>query len=196
VGGVCAGFDGGALELPHKHCHVRLAQLAYNGTPQDTDMAGQAANDIDLVVARSAGIRSFIRAASPDTPQLVYSNASNIYGNWEGNTLANGGLLVSWLNYADAWAAAGEDRESGFYHCAMTTLNANGKNGCKYSVSGQSTVPVTWLWQVKAGPSTGGGTWTDYTAIAHGGGRAGSATWCSEAAATRCTSVTPTSSGR
>ena len=130
-------------------------------------MADQAANDVDLVVANDPAIRGTIRAASPTTRQIVYSNASNIYGNWEGNTFASGGLLVSWLNYADAFAPVGENRESGFFHCDMATLNANGTNGCQYSVSGQSTVPVAWFWQVKTGPSTGAGTWTDYTAKAH-----------------------------
>src|ERR1041384_2269009 len=65
VGGVCAGLDGGALAIPHKRCHIRIAQLAYNGTPQDSSMADQAANDVDLVVANDPAIRGAIHAASP-----------------------------------------------------------------------------------------------------------------------------------
>ncbi|WP_163988481.1 hypothetical protein [Pyxidicoccus caerfyrddinensis] len=166
--GVCPGLDGGSLSIPHHYCHVRIAQLAYYGVPTDAYMDDQLQNDVDLVVANDPAVRAHIDTLAPNTPQLVYSNASNLYGNWNGNSLGNGGLLVHWLNYGDAYAQAPENRESGFFHCDSTLLNtSNNKYGCQFSAVGQSTVPVSRFWQVKTGPLTGTAGFTDYTAAAH-----------------------------
>ena len=55
---------------------------------------------------RSTSQRS--RAVSPNTPQLIYSNVSNLYQ----------GLLTDWLRYADAH---GVSRELAFYHVTQAT---------------------------------------------------------------------------
>src|SRR5947208_6380675 len=89
-------------------------------------------NSIDLVVPNSRYLAT-IDAASPGTPQLVYSNLSNLYLD----------LLTDWLTYADRH---GLPRESAFYHVAQPT---------PFAGDSPSSQPVSWFWNVARGPLNG-----------------------------------------
>jgi hypothetical protein len=104
---------------------------------------------VDLAVTNPA-LMPALDAAAPDTPQLVYSNVSNLYQ----------GLLTDWLGFADA---AGADREAAFFHVAQPT---------PFSGASASSQPVTWAWGVYRG-AVAGGPLTDLTSKAHGGGIGG-----------------------
>ncbi|MGL6097653.1 MAG: hypothetical protein ACRC7O_17875, partial [Fimbriiglobus sp.] len=130
-------------ELPRNFDHIRIAQLAYIGTPMDGYTLGKLQNSVDLVVANPAYLGT-IDAAAPDTPQIVYTNVSNLYQ----------GLLTSWLNYADR---TGANRELAFYHVARATPWAN---------MSPSAQPVNWFWGVHR---TGPGAAVNLTAEARGG---------------------------
>jgi hypothetical protein len=65
-------------------------------------------------------IVSAVHAIAPQTPELMYTNVSNIYSE----------LFVDWLNWADAH---GVSREDAFYHAGSPSA---------YSGAGGSTVPV------------------------------------------------------
>jgi hypothetical protein len=86
-----------------------------------------------------------IQAAAPDTPQLIYSNVSNLYQ----------GLLTDWLQYADR---TGASRERAFYHVTKPTA---------FQGSSPSSQPVTWFWGVYQ--SNGTGNPVDVTSAARGG---------------------------
>ena len=70
-----------------------------------------------------------IAAVSPDTPQFIYTNVSNIYLN----------LVTDWNAYADR---NGLDRESAFYHVNRAT---------RYDGLSASAVPVNQFWGVYRG---------------------------------------------
>jgi hypothetical protein len=130
-------------DVPRHYTHIRLAELAY-GTIGSFEQQ-LLKSSIDLVVVDSPVLDrpAQIQAVAPDTPQLLYSNLSNIFG----------GSLTDWLQYADS---RGISRESAFYHAAQPTA---------FSGAGASTQPVNWFWNVyKQGSQT-----TDLTSTAHGG---------------------------
>jgi hypothetical protein len=132
--------------IPQHYPNIRIAELAYTGTPV-TGAFEQTLlrNSVDLVVPNPQYL-STIQATSPDTPQLIYSNVSNLYG----------GLLADWLQYADQ---AGVSRELAFYHVSKAT---------PFSGSSSSSQPVTWFWgtyQFTTSPATA----TDVTSAARGG---------------------------
>jgi hypothetical protein len=129
--------------LPQHHSWIRLAELAYSGTPVDATMQQLLQNSIDLVVPNAAYL-STIHTYAPNTPGLIYTNLSNIYSD----------ALTSWLNYADAH---GVSREEAFYHVTAPT---------PFSGGSASSQPVNWFW----GVYRGGSSWTDVTSQAHGGG--------------------------
>jgi hypothetical protein len=131
--------------IPQNSADIRLMELAYNGgsaqlPPSDIPLLQ---NLVDLVVA-DPSYANQINAVAPNTPQLIYSNVSNLYKS----------LILDWDNYADA---NGYAREEAFYHVAQAM---------PYSGSGGSTQPVNWFWGVYGG----GSTLTDYTWSAHAGG--------------------------
>src|SRR5262249_41046383 len=118
-----------------------IAELAYSGTPFDSFAQGLLQNSVDLVVPNT-GLLNQIGALSPNTPQFIYSNASNIYRE----------LLIDWLNYADAH---GFNREDAFYHVTRAT---------PFTGNSASSWPVNWFWSVQVGSD---GNWTDETSLAH-----------------------------
>lgn len=130
-----------------KYTHIRLAMLAYAGNPMGTYEQTLAKNSLDLIVPNTAFLQK-LESAAADTPKVIYSNISNLYG----------GLLTDWFAYA---AANGADRESAFYHVTQAT-----------AFSGQSaaSVPVREFWGVYRGAATGTGSLTDLTYAAKGAG--------------------------
>lgn len=127
----------GVPNIPRHYQHVRVAQLAYFGTPLTAFEQNLLQNSVDLVVPNPAYLGT-INASAPDTPQLVYTNVSNLYE----------GLLLDWLNYADAKSI---NREAAFYHVAGPS---------NFSGGSPSSQPVNWLWRVARGV-------TDLTGVAH-----------------------------
>ncbi len=137
---------------PKHYTHIRVAQLAYSGSQIGAFEQTLLRNSVDLVVANPA-LFDAINASAPDTPQLIYTNLSNLYG----------GLLSNWLNYADR---AGVSRELAFYHVSKATAWAGASPG---------STPVNQFWSVlQSGPGLGGAV--DQTAAARGG-RAGGLNW-------------------
>ncbi|HEY8504529.1 MAG TPA: hypothetical protein VIL46_08095, partial [Gemmataceae bacterium] len=125
---------------PRHYSHIRLAQLAYAGTPLSAFEQRLLRESIDVVIPNPSYLQDIARAA-PGTPRIIYSNVSNIYL----------GLLTDWLAYADAH---GHSRESAFYHVTEATPFTGGS---------ASSVPVNWFWSVQRGAP---GNWTDLTAAA------------------------------
>lgn len=136
--------------LPAHFDHIRIAALAYDGTPLDAFELQKLRDAVDLVIPNTRYLTA-IDAAAPGTPQLVYTNLSNLYQ----------GLLTDWLNYADA---TGVSRELAFYHVSRATPWAN---------SSPSSQPVNQFWGVYRTQSTGSPT--DLTAAARGGRTFGTA---------------------
>lgn len=131
--------------IPRHYTHVRVAQLAYSGTPiTNAFEQNLLRNSVDLVVPNPAFLQS-VQNASPNTPQLIYSNVSNLYQD----------LLTSWLNYADR---LGVSRELAFYHVTQATA---------FEGASPSSQPVKWL----TGASQWSGTSTpvDVTSAVRGG---------------------------
>lgn len=116
--------------IPRHYNHIRIASLAYNGTPLTTFEKGLLRNSIDVVIPHPRYL-STIDAESPNTPQLIYTNVSNLYEQ----------LLTDWLTYADA---NGHDRELAFYHAAKPTA---------WTGASASSRPVNWFWSVLRGSS-------------------------------------------
>jgi hypothetical protein len=139
--------NGGTLPQPTIPQHlpnIRIAELAYTGTPIDTAMATLLRNDVDLVISDNPALGPQISALAPTTPLLAYINFSNLYGS----------LLTDW----DAWADAhGVPREAAFLHVTQPT---------PFSGSSASSQPVTWFWAVY---QTGGSGIQDLTERARGG---------------------------
>ncbi len=122
-----------------KYSHIRLAQLAYHGTPITDFEKTLLKNSVDLVVPNPLYLGTLEQAAA-GTAKLIYSNVSNLYQT----------LLTDWLSYADR---TGSPREAAFYHVQRATA---------FSGSSPSSQPVNWFWNVSRGD-------TDLTANARGG---------------------------
>jgi hypothetical protein len=118
--------------------YIRVAELAYYGTPIGNNEIGLLQNGVDLVVANPAYL-SEINSISPNTTQLIYTNVSNIYE----------GLLTSWMYYA---YQNNINPEAAFYHVTTPT---------PFSGTSGSSEPVDWFWSVQLGNSATG--WTDFT---------------------------------
>lgn len=139
---------GGKPDRPdgvRKYDHIRLAQLAYAGNPMGTYELQLAANSLDLIVPNARFLNS-LETAAPDTPKVIYSNVSNLYGD----------LLTDWFEYA---GKTGADRETAFFHVTQATT-FNGLSA--------ASVPVREFWKVVRGAADGTGTLTDLTAAARG----------------------------
>lgn len=144
---------GGKPDRPdgvRKYDHIRLTQLAYAGNPMGAYEKQLAANSLDLIVP-NARFLGDLEAAAPDTPKVIYSNISNLYGD----------LLTDWFEYA---GKAGADREAAFFHVTQAT-----------AFTGQSaaSVPVREFWKVARGAADGSGSLTDLTREARGTGTTG-----------------------
>jgi hypothetical protein len=131
-----------SLSITQHYSWIRLAELAYGGTPLSPFEQQLLKNSIDLVVA-NASYFSTITKLSPGTPRLVYTNVDNIYL----------GLLTDWDHYADSH---GYNRESAFYHVTHAT---------RISGDSPSSVPVDWFWAVLEGG--GSAVFNDLTTLAH-----------------------------
>lgn len=131
-------------DIPRHYSHIRIAQLAYGGTPVNNAFEqGLLRNSVDLVVSNSQYLAS-INSTSAATPQLIYTNVSNLYR----------GLLADWIDYSEKNHAG---RELAFYHVAHAT---------PFSGASPSSQPVTWFWSAY---QSSGGTVTDVTSAVRGG---------------------------
>ena len=123
----------GLPAVPRSLAWIRLAQLAYYGTPM-TDFEKTLLRDsVDLVIPNLSYLDQ-ISKVSPDTPQLVYTNVSNVYL----------GMLTDWLEYSDRNRL---DREAAFYHVNRATATSG---------ASASSVPVNRFWGVYRGAGTTG----------------------------------------
>ena len=107
---VTCTVDNNAIPLPNIPQHysqIRIAELAYSGTPFTSVEQNLLKNSVDLVIPNTTYLAQ-INAVAPTTPQLIYTNTSNIYQN----------LLTDWLTYADQH---GVNREDAFYHVSAAT---------------------------------------------------------------------------
>jgi hypothetical protein len=111
--------------IPQHYSHIRIAELAYSGTPFTSFEQNLLASSVDLVVSNPSYLAN-VQSVAPNTPQLIYTNVSNIYD----------GLYLDWLNYADAKNVS---RETAFYHVTAPT---------PFSGGSPSSIPVNWLWRV------------------------------------------------
>jgi hypothetical protein len=132
--------------IPQHYPNIRIAELAYSGTPLGSFETGLLQNSVDLVIPDTRYL-SQISAIAPNTPQLIYSNASSIAQ----------GMLISWDNYADA---QGISRESAFYHAARPI---------PFTGASPSSQPVDWFWGVY---TEQGSSFTNLTSAAHSGSQA------------------------
>jgi hypothetical protein len=139
--------SGSLQAIPQHYSWIRIAELAYQGTPVGSFESQLLQQSVDLVIQGSENLSNFA-AAAPGTPQLIYTNLSNIYGS----------LLTNWLSYAHAH---GMNPEDAFYHVQQATPFQGGS---------PSSQPVDWFWAVSQG---GGNTWTDLTSQAHRGAPGG-----------------------
>ena len=122
------------------YSHIRVAMLAYSGTPIGTFENKLLRESVDLVVPNVALLGRF-DAIAPGTPKLIYTNVSNIYLD----------LYTDWLRFADR---RGYDRERAFYHVTQRTA-FTGDSG--------SSKPVNWFWSIQRGSDAAG--WTDLTTV-------------------------------
>lgn len=132
--------------FPQHYSHIRVAQLAYSGNPMGVLEKQLLQNSVDLVVP-NAKFLSIIDQTSSATPQLIYSNVSNLYQE----------LLTDWLAYADG---RGASRELAFYHVTQPTA---------WTGASASSQPVTWFWNAELGPVTGASGFKKLTGEARDG---------------------------
>jgi hypothetical protein len=133
-------------EIPRHYPHIRIALLAYAGNPMGPFEDGLLRESVDLVVPNPSYLKH-IHEVAPQTPQLIYTNTSNLYED----------LLTDWLAYADDH---GVSREGAFFHAARPV---------PFRGDSPSSRPVTWFW----GVYRGGRAARDLTAAAHKGGGVG-----------------------
>ena len=129
---------------PQHYSHIRIAELAYSGNPMGSYEQSLLQTSVDLVVPNPSYLAT-IDSVAPNTPQLIYTNLSNLYGS----------LYSDWLNYADAH---GVSREQAFYHVSKAMA---------FSGSSSGSQPVTWFWSVYQTSTSGSSS--DFTSLARGG---------------------------
>jgi len=132
--------------VPRNYSHIRVANLAYFGTPLEAYEQDLLRNSVDLVIPNLAYLED-INAISPTTPQFVYTNVSNIYLS----------LITDWNDYADRNRL---DREVAFYHVNKATA-FNGMSA--------SAVPVERFWGAYRGTDA---KWDNLTRSASNTGNA------------------------
>ncbi|HEV3292307.1 MAG TPA: hypothetical protein VG123_25315, partial [Streptosporangiaceae bacterium] len=133
----------GAPAVPQHYDWIRIAQLAYSGTPLGWFEDQLLRNSVDLVITDTPALTQHINQVAPGTPQLAYINFTSLYGS----------LLNDWLTWADAH---GVSREAAFLHVTRATA---------FSGDSPSSQPVTWFWAVYQGGSTP--DFQDVTEAAH-----------------------------
>lgn len=129
--------------IPRHFDHIRIAQLAYSGNPLGTFEQNLLRTAVDVVIP-NARFMPTIDGVAPATPQLLYSNVSNLYQ----------GLLADWLEYADR---TGASREQAFYHVSQAT---------SFVGASPSSQPVTWFWSAY---QSDGSITTNATSASRGG---------------------------
>ena len=122
------------------YAHIRVAMLAYTGTPIGDLEKRLLRDSVDLVLP-AVSLLGKIDPLAPTTPQIIYTNVSNVYLD----------LLTDWLDYADR---RGFDREGAFYHVNKPTA-FTGDSG--------SSRPVNWFWSIRTGSDAAG--WADSTQV-------------------------------
>ncbi|HZT83568.1 MAG TPA: hypothetical protein VFA26_25280, partial [Gemmataceae bacterium] len=127
-------------DVPRHYKHIRICLLAYAGNPMGAVEDRLLRDSVDLVVPNTRYLQH-ISSVAPKTPQLIYTNTSNLYLD----------LLTDWLAFADAHNLS---RESAFFHAAAAK---------PFRGDSPSSMPVTWFWKV----IHGGPTPTDLTSAAH-----------------------------
>jgi hypothetical protein len=115
-------------DIPRHYPHIRIALLAYAGNPMGPFEDKLLKESVDVVVPE-AHYMKHIHDVAPNTPQMLYTNTSNLYLE----------LLTDWLNFADAHDLP---REAAFYHAARP-IAVRGNS--------PSSQPVTWFWSVQRG---------------------------------------------
>ena len=115
-------------DIPRHYSHIRYASLAYNGTPMDATTSSLLQSSVDLVVPNTRYLGQ-INSVAADTPQLIYSNVSNLYLD----------LLTDWLAFADKRKLS---RENAFYHVTQATA---------FSGNSPSSIAVDRFWNVQTG---------------------------------------------
>ncbi len=128
-----------------KYSHIRLAQLAYDGTPVGDFEKALAANSLDLIIPNPKYLQAF-ETAAPITTKVIYTNLSNVYES----------LLTDWNAFADA---RGISREQAFFHVVQPT---------PFGRASSSAQPVNQLWNVQRVNADGSGTPVNLTAEARG----------------------------
>jgi hypothetical protein len=130
--------------IPRHYSHIRIAQLAYSSSPVGNAFEQTLLrNSVDLVVPNPRHLPT-IQAAAPDTPQLIYTNVSNLYE----------GLLADWIDYS---RKNGINPELAFYHVTQAT---------PFTGASASSRPVTWFWSAY---QSSNGTLTDQESAIRGG---------------------------
>ncbi|HLW67884.1 MAG TPA: hypothetical protein VKS79_21385 [Gemmataceae bacterium] len=140
-GTVTQPANGTLPSVPQHYPYIRVAELAYYGTPFNGTAQSLLQKSVDLVVSNPAYLNQ-INQITPSTPQMIYSNASNMYG----------GMITDWMNYANQH---GMDPESAFLHVSQAT---------PFSGASASSMPVNWFWNVQ---TSSNGTWSNETTAAH-----------------------------
>lgn len=128
--------------IPRHYPHIRIAMLAYAGTPFSNFEDDLLRNSVDLVVPNTAYLERLNKVA-PQTPRLIYTNTSNLYLD----------LLTDWLAYADQ---RGQPREAAFYHAARPV---------PFRGDSPSSRAVRMFWNI----ARGGATLTNLTGVASTG---------------------------
>jgi hypothetical protein len=128
--------------IPQHYPNIRIAELAYTGTPFTSVEQQLLKNSVDLVIPNPQYLAQ-INSVAPTTPQMIYTNVSNLYQQ----------SLVDWLNYANAHKYSPEDA---FYHVTIPT---------PFTGASASSQPVNWFWYVGRGSSLT--ALTDLTTAAH-----------------------------
>jgi hypothetical protein len=116
--------------IPRHYPHIRIALLAYHGNPMGPFEDELLRKSVDLVIPNET-VMKHIRQVAPDTPQLIYTNTSNLYLD----------LLTDWLDFADRHRLP---REGAFYHVTKPM---------PFRGDSPSSRPVTWFWRVFRGTS-------------------------------------------
>jgi hypothetical protein len=127
-------------DIPRHYPHIRIAMLAYNGNPMGPFEDELLRRSVDLVVPHPKYLQH-IHDIAPRTPQLAYTNTSNLYLE----------MFTDWLNFADR---KGLSREAAFYHAATPKT---------FRGDSPSSQPVAWFWSVLRGANR----LTDATRDAH-----------------------------
>jgi hypothetical protein len=134
--------SGSQPNIPRHYPNIRIAELAYGGTPMTSFEQQLLQNSVDLVIPNPQYL-SYIHSVNPNTPQLIYTNFSNLYQQ----------SLLDWLDYANTH---GLNPEDAFFH--VTTPTA-------FTGASASSQPVTWFWYVGRGATLT--ALTNLTSAAH-----------------------------